>query len=913
MVNWDLKREAFLYKILEKCKKDISANNKANEANKLIEEFELPPFIHNLSEPRTPHIRHPLSGEKYDFEVSLEHEDCEKLQKLIDKFKNNGTKKQFLRLWKEIPEKINKLKLIPVDQRVPSYFLLNQAQISSAVSTAFDGSKFSPSLLLFSIASAQDFIFTARRTQDFWMGSFLLSYFMWIGIKHIVKELGPDCIIFPSLRGQPLFEYWFETEIKGNENFKMDQDRLLVANLPNAFTAIIPSNKKDSVKEIIDSILEEKNNIFNEVKSYVEEAITKSKNNLNNLISLATEDIREMELKNDTRKWLEDSFNSLSSDQVWNAIWERQKVNFLESEIFWAIYPWPTDFTQAGNEYKRLLNVKTGPLKGIYENWWALCRQLDGSESLSASYQPASTILGRVFAARKNLRNFEQSEEPELKCSLCGIREALHPEWKGNIHVKLRSFWNVLSRIEAEEEGKKYKLAGRIRKGDRLCAVCLVKRLCFEAYFCKKLNIDYHVFPSTATMATASFKEEILKEEILEKSDKILNEIGNYNKKVKAFLEDNKIFYSSFILPKHRKQIKNSNQKAILEDFLRIDGEWLYEESFIKEKIEREYEIKIKDEKKLEEAKDALKKLIEKATRLGIKPPSKYYSLIYFDGDKMSDWLNGKRLNEIELKSLLAEGLDGNIPNLKRALTPSSHMVISEAQKDYSLKAVPEVVEIEHSGRVIYAGGDDIMAFLPIKDLLDVIGYLSKSFKAGFIKENEEIYMAMGNRASTSAGVVICHHTHPLSHALEKLATALKDGAKEREGRDAFFFCVMKRAGEELCFGSKWNCAIHSTPIDVIGYLKTLSQLLKEQNKQVKLSPRLFYQLKEEILSLSQGTFQTEFKRLIKRHTKIKEPSNDEKEFLEQSLPSFLEKLFIEDKTKPINFLLLAKFIEEAS
>jgi len=47
MVDWNLKREAFLYKILEKCKEDISGiNNKAKEANELIEEFELPPFIH---------------------------------------------------------------------------------------------------------------------------------------------------------------------------------------------------------------------------------------------------------------------------------------------------------------------------------------------------------------------------------------------------------------------------------------------------------------------------------------------------------------------------------------------------------------------------------------------------------------------------------------------------------------------------------------------------------------------------------------------------------------------------------------------------------------------------------------------------------------------------------------------------
>ena len=53
-----------------------------------------------------------------------------------------------------------------------------------------------------------------------------------------------------------------------------------------------------------------------------------------------------------------------------------------------------------------------------------------------------------------------------------------------------------------------------------------------------------------------------------------------------------------------------------------------------------------------------------------------------------------------------------------RAVSPNRHLVISAALNDFALHAVPAVIEREHAGRVIYAGGDDVLAMLPVADLI---------------------------------------------------------------------------------------------------------------------------------------------------------------------------------------------------
>jgi len=69
--------------------------------------------------------------------------------------------------------------------------------ISAAIADALP----KPAFLIFSLGPVQEFIAAARRTQDLWMGSWILSYLSWKAIESLADEFGPDVIVFPSASG----------------------------------------------------------------------------------------------------------------------------------------------------------------------------------------------------------------------------------------------------------------------------------------------------------------------------------------------------------------------------------------------------------------------------------------------------------------------------------------------------------------------------------------------------------------------------------------------------------------------------------------------------------------------------------------------------------------------------------------
>mgnify|MGYP001054567604 CR=1 FL=1 len=68
-------------------------------------------------------------------------------------------------------------------------------------------SRIPEALLIFSIGPVQDFIAAARRTQDLWMGSFLLAYLASRALK-AMQEADAQ-ILYPDLKDQPLLELRF--------------------------------------------------------------------------------------------------------------------------------------------------------------------------------------------------------------------------------------------------------------------------------------------------------------------------------------------------------------------------------------------------------------------------------------------------------------------------------------------------------------------------------------------------------------------------------------------------------------------------------------------------------------------------------------------------------------------------------
>ena len=80
-----------------------------------------------------------------------------------------------------------------------------------------------PLMLMFTIGPAQSFIEAARKTEDMWMGSYILSYLTATAIEKI--QGGGVEIIYPAIGSKPPFEFWREQDFA-------------TPSIPNLFLAI---------------------------------------------------------------------------------------------------------------------------------------------------------------------------------------------------------------------------------------------------------------------------------------------------------------------------------------------------------------------------------------------------------------------------------------------------------------------------------------------------------------------------------------------------------------------------------------------------------------------------------------------------------------------------------------------------
>src|SRR5690606_28884324 len=104
----------------------------------------------------------------------------------------------------------------------------------------------------------------------------------------------------------------------------------------------------------------------------------------------------------------------------------------------------------------------------------------------------------------------------------------------------------------------------------------------------------------------------------------------------------------------------------------------------------------------------------------------KYFAIIALDGDQIGKWVSGD--NAPRFATQLANYSEGvvkdagavsyfaknakDLLNLQRLVSPSYHLQFSEALSNFALKCTRRIVE-KHKGRLIYAGGDDVLAILP--------------------------------------------------------------------------------------------------------------------------------------------------------------------------------------------------------
>lgn len=697
------------------------------------------------------------------------------------------------------------------------------------------------SLFLFTIGPVQQFIFQARKTQDLFMGSFLLSYLTFIGMEEVIDRYGPKSIIYPNLSAQPLMEWHLK---RCNINRKSSISSFIdQPTIPNRFVALIPESEESKIIKLAHKM---EDAVRKKWKEMVDIVLNKFK--------------------------LIDKIRSDKKDEDCKAVIKKQTLDF--PEIYWVAMPFKKDGKYITEE----------DFKDFFEEVQ--------KENVGLIYHLGYSALEKSMGIRKNLRNFSQTNEYGKKCNICGTKEGVIKAGMGSLQVG------------------KY-----ISEKEALCIPCFVKRA-LDKYLGDKVDgkfIDY-TFPSTAEMASSNFKKRALKDAEVQ--------FNAYIDNIKKIVGENVL---------RQIQVKPLNKiEGDFNNVVNIEGEWFFEENLCTENIKKQFGIEI-DDKEIKDLRKSLKQITDE-----VGEPNPYYAVVLFDGDNMGEWLAGKLLHNFEhiygsdlwnkLPNKVKEELKTSIKN--KLLTPTIHFLISLSLRNYSLEFVKKIVEDDHLGKLIYSGGDDVLAFVNLKDLFEVMRRLRAAFSGhikienneikvdwsnntGFVEKDGKLLLTMGKNATASCGVVIAHYKTPLKMVMDKVRETEKK-AKSNTEKDSFAISLLKRSGEEKIIVSKWKYG----DMDVLEILKELSYLFRRNQSGVRISRRIVYTLAEEFAKLKDkcgnyiaetGIINTEIKRVVLRavDTVSGNIGKEEKKNISKEISDVLKNLYHKYDDDIDNFLKL--------
>lgn len=775
--------------------------------------------------------------------------------------RKGGTKADYFRLWqlyedtlkKELVERFKEVKLggglnkncygelaneitsLTAYTLSPDHTLFDHADATSAIygaSARGDNPEDARcALLMFKLSPVQDFIASARKERDLWAGSHLVSFLTFQAMRAIIDIYGPDAIVFPHLRRQPLFDKSYERY--WDEDMNHADKALKVASIPNKFLAIVSQNDLENESnglniaqrlEVAHALMERLHSRDFDFAQWLKDGISIRRT------AQAAVDATLLDVFDYAWQELIDGIQSgclPDRDEMERSLLSHFSITLKSIPEPFSSPELDNDRKESYRKLKELVDQLNLPQKTRekYMQWLNLL------SSPPVHWARPFDLYGLMFEMLEQLvgiesRKFEKPKESGYKCTLCGEHAAVC----ANSYNAMRSFWHEIFTKTKD----KYPLL--IKKNERLCPLCIVKRM--YPYWLKEHGYGGVGFESVSEVALKR-GEWLEKVERSEKYDELVHLVQ-----------------------------KIENQKGtLIRDGKLTDPELLYIESWTRKYLEDVFEIKIEDEK----LKPIKKKLEEIYDEKKYGEPEKYYAILMMDGDNMGRTLGGDEMRPVS--GYLHPELRAHLPhkrhmieNTNRLLTPAAHAAISRALMHFSVEKAGEIVN-EHRGTLIYAGGDDVLALLPVDTAMSAAHELEKTFAIGW--DGWKVMPAK----TMSAGLLIVHYKHPLYDALDKTRD-LERKAKQ-SGRNALAMGQLKRSGtyRQVIFG--WD-AIER--MEHILKLFRNAQQNEEQRTGAALSTRMVYHALQQINSLpdEEGAMNAYVRYLLLTH--YTPASNDEKE-----------------------------------
>jgi CRISPR-associated protein Cmr2 len=697
----------------------------------------------------------------------------------------------------------------PADTRLPTHSIFDHLYATaSTVNWMLKSKEKVPSGLLVRIdlGGVQEFISSSRKLSDFWVSSWLISFIAWKVVKKLIDVIGPDVLIMPTARHNAFYYHLLLRKLKSNVYVKNSYRIVMgVAEIYANYDKELGMPKHPIIPATIDLILPPLDILSNLLNENIK----------------STEDLANYFLKVYLSVWRE------LVEKIEEAVRSNEELNELLVDAFRKLKDQGIDAQPLF-----LLRVITVSIPDEVEK---SIKDKDGISRYKIYDEAFNLLLSKAsqlgmfkttpFAATDITKWTEKGWQRYKICSVCG---------------KLPSVLDIEYEDEKYMKQVPFSLRVYFDQGEKLCGYCLIKRL-MSIYNVFERVAESVVeclgeaksisFPSTGDVASIGFKQKVLDAAIKaspEKLEELLKEIKGIKKESVAApttLAHRKL---ANLVSEAQKKLKSDEAKDLLEFFLRCQSEKLY--------LRYEAEARELDEfrKKLQRI---VKDVLQEEASIGI-----YYAILRADADNLGKLLSGKVdealfpngslttpkmytvvlrkaledercIENKDLRSLYSEAFEGDkqqVANIlvkgkvydaeKRAallvelfntlkndgkllVSPTYHATLSRSLMLTAIKDVKCIEEL--GGVVIYAGGDDLLALLPVETALQAIVETRRRFSdgdvefvKGFYKLDKGVFPTAG-LASRSYSVVFGHYLFPMNALLSDSYNALEEVAKE--------------------------------------------------------------------------------------------------------------------------------------
>ncbi len=462
----------------------------------------------------------------------------------------------------------------------------------------------------------------------------------------------------------------------------------------------------------------------------------------------------------------------------------RQVENTVrEAWIALAEHVWCQDFPNLARD---------GESRRIWErqhaNFWEISWIVTSSE--------ASDLLDR----RKNWRSHLPPPEPGVKCMVMDGWQELSGAARPNSHDQQRFWQDVRSQPENRS------LLTDLAEGEKLCAIAFVKRRFARHFEAFKTDIKGAPsgenlklrgwkletgVPSVSYMAAAHWLEAVLWHPDTAQVQKVLEtaealDCGNdeWKTRIRCLEEAVKKFNG-----KVRKKDRISRRLIARNGSVFFDG--------VRDDVPPSQQQA--QQRNLTAFKTAVKELKLDA------PLSPFYAILLMDGDSL-----GVHMGDREKQPKIAAALD------------------------QFTGEVPRIVQ-SHNGFLVYAGGDDVLAILPLEDALVCAKALRDAYLQAF--EGTDI------PSTLSGAIEFAHIKMPLGRILSDAHDLLDHVAKDGCGRNALAVRVWKPGGCDIEWGQPWRVALDDKCRNVM--LQQLADEIEKQDGETTFSNAFFYKIRE--------------------------------------------------------------------